>query len=442
MSPAKYTQTLFGRTGLTITLAFLVFSLFAVLVNVTLILRPIERQAADDLAALIELSTKTWVELPPATRTDFEREMRKSHQLRIYEAENEIAAYEDDKAYLIALVDSLENRIGKPVPLRKMNLSDDWLWVDIPIASRVLRIGFEAERMEVQIPLALVLIVVMGTLIVTLVSLVLVRRITKPLARLVEATATLGQAQDHVQVPEEGPSELAELARGFNRMDTQVRELLANRTTLLAGVSHDLRTPIARVRLAVELLPSEQKSELEQGILDDLEEMDNLIGQAMEFARSLGDSSKVMTVDVGALLLEIVEEYARGGHAVRLSAESGCVGKLSSNALRRVTTNLLDNAVRYSHEQPVELSCESDAGSVIIRFADRGPGIPEAFRRVAFDPFWRMESSRNPSTGGSGLGLAVVKQLCDANGWEIELGESVIHGGLEVTLCLPLSTDE
>ncbi|RDH88597.1 MAG: two-component sensor histidine kinase [endosymbiont of Escarpia spicata] len=425
---------------MTITLAFLVFSLFAVLVNVTLILRPIERQAADDLAALIELSTKTWVELPPDTRTDFEREMRKSHQLRIYEAEDEIAEYEDDKAYLIALVDSLENRIGKPVPLRKMDFSDDWLWVDIPIANRVLRIGFEAERMEVQIPLALVLIVVMGTLIVTLVSLVLVRRITKPLARLVEATKTLGQAQDHVQVPEEGPSELAELARGFNRMDTQVRELLANRTTLLAGVSHDLRTPIARVRLAVELLPSEQKSELEQGILDDLEEMDNLIGQAMEFARSLG-SSKVMTVDVGALLLEIVGEYARGGHAVRLTAESGCVGELSSNALRRVTTNLLDNAVRYSHEQPVELSCESNAGSIIIRFADRGPGIPEAFRRVAFDPFWRMESSRNPSTGGSGLGLAVVKQLSDANGWEIELGESVIYGGLEVTLRLPLSTE-
>ncbi|RRS35423.1 MAG: hypothetical protein OI74_02515 [Gammaproteobacteria bacterium (ex Lamellibrachia satsuma)] len=437
---AKYTQTLFGRTGLTITLAFLVFSLFAVLVNATLILRPIERQAADDLAALIELSTKTWVELPPDTRTDFEREMRKSHQLRIYEAENEIAEYENDKAYLIALVDSLENRIGKPVPLRKMDFSDDWLWVDIPIANRVLRIGFEAERMEVQIPLALVLIVVMGTLIVTLVSLVLVRRITKPLARLAEATKTLGQAQDHVQVPEVGPSELADLAKGFNRMDTQVRELLANRTTLLAGVSHDLRTPIARVRLAVELLPSEQKSELEQGILDDLEEMDNLIGQAMEFARSLG-SSKEMTVDVGALLLEIVGEYARGGHAVRLTAESGCVGELSSNALRRVTTNLLDNAVRYSHEQPVELSCESDAGSIIIRFADRGPGIPEAFRRVAFDPFWRMESSRNPDTGGSGLGLAVVKQLSDANGWEIELGESVIYSGLEVTLRLPLSTE-
>ncbi|QYZ64743.1 MAG: HAMP domain-containing protein [Gammaproteobacteria bacterium (ex Lamellibrachia satsuma)] len=440
MSLAKYTQTLFGRTGLTITLAFLVFSLFAVLVNATLILRPIERQAADDLAALIELSTKTWVELPPDTRTDFEREMRKSHQLRIYEAENEIAEYENDKAYLIALVDSLENRIGKPVPLRKMDFSDDWLWVDIPIANRVLRIGFEAERMEVQIPLALVLIVVMGTLIVTLVSLVLVRRITKPLARLAEATKTLGQAQDHVQVPEVGPSELADLAKGFNRMDTQVRELLANRTTLLAGVSHDLRTPIARVRLAVELLPSEQKSELEQGILDDLEEMDNLIGQAMEFARSLG-SSKEMTVDVGALLLEIVGEYARGGHAVRLTAESGCVGELSSNALRRVTTNLLDNAVRYSHEQPVELSCESDAGSIIIRFADRGPGIPEAFRRVAFDPFWRMESSRNPDTGGSGLGLAVVKQLSDANGWEIELGESVIYSGLEVTLRLPLSTE-
>jgi len=440
VSLAKYTQTLFGRTGLTITLAFLVFSLFAVLVNATLILRPIERQAADDLAALIELSTKTWVELPPDTRTDFEREMRKSHQLRIYEAENEIAEYENDKAYLIALVDSLENRIGKPVPLRKMDFSDDWLWVDIPIANRVLRIGFEAERMEVQIPLALVLIVVMGTLIVTLVSLVLVRRITKPLARLAEATKTLGQAQDHVQVPEVGPSELADLAKGFNRMDTQVRELLANRTTLLAGVSHDLRTPIARVRLAVELLPSEQKSELEQGILDDLEEMDNLIGQAMEFARSLG-SSKEMTVDVGALLLEIVGEYARGGHAVRLTAESGCVGELSSNALRRVTTNLLDNAVRYSHEQPVELSCESDAGSIIIRFADRGPGIPEAFRRVAFDPFWRMESSRNPDTGGSGLGLAVVKQLSDANGWEIELGESVIYSGLEVTLRLPLSTE-
>ncbi len=441
MSPAKYTQTLFGRTGLTITLAFLVFSLFAVLVNVTLILRPIERQAADDLAALIELSTKTWVELPPATRTDFEREMRKSHQLRIYEAKNKIAEYENDKAYLAALVDSLENRIGKPVPLRKTDFSDDWLWVDIPIASRVLRIGFEAERMEVQIPLALVLIIIMGTLIVTLVSLILVRRITKPLARLAEATTTLGQAQDHVQVPEEGPSELAELARGFNRMDTQVRELLANRTTLLAGVSHDLRTPIARIRLAVELLPSEQKSELEQGILDDLEEMDNLIGQAMEFARSLG-SSKVTTVDVSTLFLEIVGEYARGGHAVRLTATPGCLGELSSNALRRVTTNLLDNAVRYSHEQPVELSCKSDAGSIIIHIADRGPGIPEAFRRAAFDPFWRMESSRNPDTGGSGLGLAVVKQLCDANGWEIELGESVIYGGLEVTLRLPLSTEE
>ena len=435
----RHTQTLFGRAGLIITSALLLFSLFAVVINILLILRPMEEQAAEDLAAFIVLSAMTWVELPPLTRSDFEWEMQHTHRIRIFEAADELPVKVADKSYLRALSRALSYRLGDDVHLHQMPEQSDWLWVDVPIADRVLRIGFEADRIAAQVPLAVVLNVLFGLLIVVLASLVMVRNMTKPLAMMAQATATVGRAANHVPVPETGPHEVAELARSFNRMDTQIRELLASRTTLLAGISHDLRTPIARMRLALELLPGDSEAGLEQGILDDLEEMDNLIGQSLELARGVR-RQHATTVDLEVFLDALIADYSRADVEVVLKAQPGLSARLPADSLRRVIVNLLDNAERYSAGETVDLHCFNDNEAIVFVVADRGPGIPEDCRSRAFEPFWRLESSRSQATGGSGLGLAIVKQICDANGWDIRLGESK-YGGLEVRLRVPNAGD-
>ena len=431
----RYNQTLFGRAGLIITSALLLFSLFAVFINIVLILRPMEEQSAEDLASFIVLSTMTWVELPPETRLDFEWEMENSHRIRISEATGELPIQTLNISYLRALAQALSQRVGEEIHLHRIDDQSEWIWVDVPIAGRVLRVGFEADRIEAQVPLAVILNVIIGLSIVVLASLVMVRNLTKPLALMARATTTVGRGETHFPVPEKGPEEIAELARCFNRMDTQVRELLASRTTLLAGISHDLRTPIARMRLALELLPHESKASLEQGILDDLEEMDSLIGQALELARGADNRQRAAEIDLKIFLDTLVADYGRGGVEIELKAPAGLCAVVPADALRRVLVNLLDNACRYSGGQAVELECSEKGQKVWFTVADRGPGIPEAYRHRVFEPFWRLESSRSQETGGSGLGLAIVKQVCDANGWEIKLDESV-HGGLEVRLCV------
>lgn len=427
-------KTLLARTGITVAVAILSFLLFSSVVVGYYILLPVAKRSAEDMAALMVFSAQTWVELPPYTREDFERELLASHGLMLQTATQPLTEPTARRPYIQFMESALTQRTGHQTNVLSDPQNDDWLLVDIPIADKTLRLGFEHQRIGPRPPIAVLLLILGGIAVTLTTTLLLVKKLTKPLARLSSATREFARGAHAEPLPVSGPEELAELTRHFNQMTERIEHLLANRTIVLAGISHDLRTPIARIQLALEFLHSQTEPQLIQGIHKDLKEMNQLIGKTLEFARGLDENAdKNETVDINLLISELVDstDYP----LIDWHPGADCIKVLNHLALRRVLSNLLENACRYGDKKPVHILYKCSVSSLIIRILDQGTGIPEHERNNVFQPFHRLENSRNQTTGGSGLGLAIVQQLCQANDWQISLHANPA-GGTEARLCI------
>lgn len=436
--PPRPGPSLAGQTARTLAIAFVVFMAITVAAIVGFMMVPMARRSADDLAALMMLSAQTWTELPPQTRSAFETELIERHNLWL---EAEVGAalegHPHHYPYLHFLEDSLSRRTGRNIPIKLTDWEETWFWAELPVGDKTIRIGFPRSRIGVQPPLAGFTVLVAGLVLSLFTARLLARRITGPLARMADATSRVGQGEEPALLPESGPTEIAHLARSFNRMAREVRDLLANRTTLLAGVSHDLRTPLARMRVALEMLPADTSPKLVARLTGDLEEMNRLIGVFLELARGLQDEER-QDIEIGPFLEHLAQGFRDAG--ARIEWRSGdCRVQAAAMTLRRVLGNLVDNAVRYGNGETVEIECTRRDGACRIGVLDRGPGIPEDRREAVFRPFYRLETSRSRSTGGSGLGLAIARQLAQANGWRVGL-DGRAGGGLEAWIEIPLET--
>ncbi len=430
--------TLFARTGTTLAIALAVFMVFTVGAMVNFILVPLAKQGAGDLAALMVLAAQTWVELPPETRPFLEEELMEEYQLKVAVAEGVLPRSTSLLPFLRFLEKALSKRIGQPATIGARTDNGGWYCTDIPMGGRIIRVSFPRERIGARPPTAALLVIATGGVVILLTTLLLVRRLTQPLARLSQATSRIGRGEDLEPVPVRGPRELAALTRNFNRMAAEIDELLANRTILFAGISHDLRTPITRLQLALEMFPSETDTRLLDRMRQDLEQMNQLISDTLELAQGLGPR-EAEEVDLRDFVDSIVTAYRRGNTAIDWQPEACCLCSVDTLALRRVVANLLDNAVRYGAGRPIEVRCRCDDGSACISVLDRGSGISEADREAVFQPFHRLEGSRSRSTGGSGLGLAIARELCAAHGWQITLGARE-GGGTDARVQLPRDT--
>jgi len=419
--------SLLVRTTLTLSVSAIAIAATAIIALNMFVIRPIAERSADDEAALLVLSAQTWVELPPNARPYFELELAQNHDLIISPQARALPPADLSMSYLDLLQAKLSERLGTDVRLMQ---GDDLIWANVPMGGYTMQIGLSPNRKDTQ-PLNVgFIIVVMGAAIVFGSSLLIVQRIARPLVRVAQLAETFRGGEQFTPLPESGPSELVTLARSFNTMAREIATLLSNRTTLLAGISHDLRTPLARMRLALELLPPEVDPKLIERFERNLTVMDGLIGDALRFAR--GTREAPQEVDLHGYLDEIVGAIDDGvrvqwrGHGP--SRRSVAVG-----SLRRVLQNLLSNARQHGAGVP-EVVVDSDK-AVEIHVMDGGPGIPADSREAVFQPFFRLDRSRSQSTGGSGLGLAIVQQLCQAHGWLIEIRDRS-GGGTDAVLTL------
>ena len=422
-------RSLYARTALTLALAFVVFQAGAFWVVARTLIVPVAERSADDLAGLIVLSAQTWVELPPETRAAFERELARRHGLRLTTVDVAATVDAPHFAFRTQIEDALMRRTGEAVALRGVP-GQDAVWLDIPVGGHALRAGFYPARYAVKPPLAAIAVVALGALLSLVTALFLVRRLTLPLARVAHAARQVGAGEVPEPLPETGPAELAELARRFNTMAAEVRELLDNRTTLLAGISHDLRTPMTRLSLHLEMLRDAPSPARIDRAMADLADMNKLITGYLELARTTHAETRVR-IDLAVLLEEVAADAGLAWTGARPCEVEG--GRL---ALRQIVANLVQNAQRYGRGAPVELAleCDDDLARVIVR--DAGAGIPEDQMEKVFRPFYRLETSRSQATGGTGLGLAIVRQLADANNWKISL-KNRPTGGLEAVLEIP-----
>lgn len=303
--------------------------------------------------------------------------------------------------------------------------------IDIQLAEGVLRIVTPRKRLFSSTTYVFVLWMVGTSMILFGVATIFMRNQVKPIRRLARAADDFGMGRDTPNFKPEGASEVRQAAFAFIAMRERIMRHIAQRTEMLAGVSHDLRTPLTRMKLQLEMSgDGEGVADLKQ----DVAEMEHMLGGYLDFARGEGEEQPTPT-DITALLNEVAVQARRNGGAVDLHVEGEITAPLRKSAFRRCITNLIDNAVRYADHVTVRAGRRGDA--VEIAVDDDGPGIPENMREDVFRPFFRLEGSRNPATGGVGLGLTIARDVVRAHGGDIELADSP-NGGLRVKLLLPL----
>jgi signal transduction histidine kinase len=259
-----------------------------------------------------------------------------------------------------------------------------------------------------------------------------VRLATRPLHQLAQAADTLGPDLKAARLPEDGPSEVARAARAFNAMQDRIAVYMTERIQILAAISHDLQTPITRMRLRVDVMDdSAQHAKLQQ----DLQEMETLVKEGVTYARTLhGSAEAPCRIDPDALVDSLVCDYVDAGHDVSLQGRVTTALVTRPQALRRILGNLVDNALKFAGAAEIKVAVLQDS-QVTISVLDRGPGIPPASLEAVFEPFYRLEASRNRHTGGTGLGLAIARQLALAMDAKLSL-DNRPGGGLEARLTL------
>jgi len=259
---------------------------------------------------------------------------------------------------------------------------------------------------------------------------VAVKLATQPLARLEHAANSLGSDLRGEPLPEDGPQEVARAATAFNAMQRRIAEQVAERIQILAAISHDLQTPITRMRLRADFLGDSDAKEKLQG---DLQEMQTLVKQGLALARGRDEiGGQRCQTDLHALIDSLVCDYSDAGKPLRFAGERGVTILTHPQALRRIMINLIDNGLKFGEDVEVAIDAQRSNG-ITITVSDRGPGIPDEHLKSVFLPFYRIEASRNRETGGTGLGLAIAQQLASALRGTLTLANRD-GGGLEARL--------
>ena len=451
--------SLFGRVLLVLAVGLLLAQAASFALNLFDRGRAVYRLTATQIAARIAQNARILSRLTPAERPKVISSIDGRH-LRVSLSSRPVAVvrgFAEHDAYEAAFLDLLRAQIGAPWPVqveitpRARALSragplEAWLarhyYYLLPGAfSIVAQVQLEdgsvavftaivpqepLSRLETLVPQLLLLVVASFSL-----AALLVYMMTRSLDRLARAARDLGENPDGPPLEESGPSEIRRVIGAFNRMQRRVREHLAERTRLLGAISHDLRTPITRLRLRTEMLAD---AEVGAKIQRDLDEMEAMVGSTLEFFRGQEGSPPRQPIDVGALVDSVVEDRRDVGQplAVRGTARAPYPG--DARALRRCLDNLIENALRYGGGAEIELVDDEARLRILVR--DRGPGVPEPELQRVFEPYYRLDPSRNPASGGVGLGLSVARNIARWHGGDIELSNAP-EGGLIAAIVLP-----
>ena len=266
---------------------------------------------------------------------------------------------------------------------------------------------------------------------VLLLSFVAVRWVTRPLHVLADAAEALGRDLNQPALPEEGPREIQQAARAFNTMQSRLSRFIEDRTRVLAAMSHDLKTPITRMRLRADLMDDD---ELRQHMEADLKEMEGMVTHTLEFMRGLGGNERREPVDVNALLESLQSDNEAMGRTVQVEGKADAPYEAVVTLLRRCLANLIDNAVLYGQRATIQV--DDTPAALTLRVLDQGPGIPPSELEKVFEPFHRLERSRSRETGGTGLGLTIARNIAQSHGGDVVL-ENRAGGGLQAVLTLP-----
>ncbi|MBC3908936.1 MULTISPECIES: ATP-binding protein [Undibacterium] len=273
---------------------------------------------------------------------------------------------------------------------------------------------------------------------IAILAFLIARMTMRPLQQMAKAATALGQDINRPPLPEKGATEILLATRAFNAMQARIRQHIAQRTHMLAAITHDLQTPLTRLRLRLEKVRDE---ELRDKLIEDLSGMQMMIREGLDLARSMDSNEALKPCDLDSLLDSVCADAADAGQNVSFEGKPGLTVMARPQALRRCLTNLIDNAVKYGHYATVSLVAGKDAAKDVLHvlIRDGGTGIPPEFQSKVFEPFFRMETSRSRESGGTGLGLTIAQNIAQQHGGQLQLN-NLPEGGLEVRLTLPVQS--
>ncbi len=427
-------QTLLWRSVLMIAALLVVAHLAWLQIFRASEIEPRALQAAQQIASVVNLTRAALVTADATRRFALLDELAQRESIQVYAGDPvEAVPALPDRPFLRVMATELRQRLGEQTRVALERDGSSGVWVSFRIDTDEYWVSLPRARIERNEPLrwigwgALVLaLAVLGAFLV-------VARINRPLRELTRAAETLGRGTMPPQVTAAGPSEIRTLAHAFNQMTADLRRQDEERALLLAGVSHDLRTPLSRIRLALEMLDDHGDATLKAGIAGDISDIDAVIGQFLDFARPVAAETSVADADLNQLARTVVERYARNHQDVRLTTAALPPRPLRALALQRLLANLIDNALRHG-AGTVDVLTGHDAAGTFIEVLDRGPGIPAADAARMLQPFTRMDHAR--STSGTGLGLAIVDRIAQLHGGSVQLLARE-EGGLRVRVNLP-----
>ncbi len=318
-------------------------------------------------------------------------------------------------------------RFAGPMPARFLDVS-----VFLPDGQELV---FRTAAPQPGPPLPPQIFIQLGVLtcILAVVLFFMTRSITRPLSDLAHAAESVGRGARHAPLAERGAREVRNATRAFNTMQERLQRYLDSRTRVLAAMSHDLRTPLTRLRLRAESIADPA---LRDRFAADLDEMNGMVKGALGLFRDLNDEEPLESVDIDVLLEKLQVEFAETGGEIVIEGRTAGPLPARPKALKRCLANLLHNAIKYGGRAKVLVS---DGTEVVLRIQDEGTGIPEEYLEQVFEPFFRVEGSRNRDTGGTGLGLCIARDVAQGHGGAIKLA-NLPSGGLEATLFLPRTT--
>lgn len=332
------------------------------------------------------------------------------------------------RRYLVALATRLGP--GRAIVLRN---PDPTLWVRLDAGPKALWLVTDARMLASERALNWLAMSVVGAMIGLVGAVLIQRRVNRPLADLAAAASRLGAGLPAQRLAEDGPRELADVAIAFNRMADDLARIEGDRSLMLAGISHDVRTPLTRARLALEMLADAPDTELHQGIVRNLDRVDRIMSQFLAYARD-ESAEDAQVCDVSDLVKDVLASHADDGALRNNLAPLPCA-RVRPLALSRAVENLLGNALQHG-AAPVTVSTRVDAHRIIISITDCGRGIPKEELERCRQPFERLNADKGRSAG---LGLAIVDRIMRLHGGTLELGASP-SGGLKASLVLPIST--
>lgn len=325
------------------------------------------------------------------------------------------------------LVEAIRRHHDYPVVVREL---DGHITMEIGTEIGILKLTASRKRLENPTTYIYLLWIVGAAVVLLTIGLLFLRNQIRPVLRLAEAAESFGRGLETPNFRPSGAREVRQAAAAFIVMSKRIRRQIAQRTEMLAGISHDLRTPLTRMRLQLAMMP---ESDTTKGLLSDIGEMEQMIQGYIAFAKGEGQEPMAHN-PLQPFLQEIAEKYARQHHAVELEMPVELLYALfRAQATERALGNVLDNAFRYG--QRVRLTLREDEETVTLAVEDNGPGLPDEEKARVFKPFYRVDKSRNRHTGGAGLGLAIARDIMLGQGGSIQLYDAPL-GGLGVRMRL------